>query len=86
MVQLTWKVEMDRMEKQRAEDKKNVKTRAKKKMIETPLDVDVWEEYPEFNVLEFVPSAELISYVEGHDATYEDPWWKFESVSMLFLR
>ncbi|KAK3230285.1 hypothetical protein Dsin_002166 [Dipteronia sinensis] len=68
------------MDNQRAEDRKNVITRAQKKKVDTPPDVEVWEEYPEFKVLEFMLDEEVISYVRGHDLTYDVPWWKFESM------
>ncbi|KAK2653016.1 hypothetical protein Ddye_012872 [Dipteronia dyeriana] len=69
LVNHKWKVEMAKMDRQREEDRKNVITRTRRKNVDIPPDVQVWEEYPEFNVLEFVPDEELIRYVCIHDFT-----------------
>ena len=60
-------------------------TRGKKKKDPPPLVVEVLEEYPEFNPLEFEPDTDWLQVVSGHELLYADPWWKMDSVSMVSL-
>ena len=58
-------------------------TRGNKKKDPPPPVVQVWEEYPEFNPLEFEPDTDWLQVVSGHELLYADPWWKMDSVSMV---
>ena len=60
-------------------------TRGNKKKDPPPPVVQVWEEYPEFNPLEFEPDTDWLQVVSGHELLYADPWWKMDSVSMVSL-
>ena len=57
--------------------KKDSKTTRGNKKKDPPPVVEVWEEYPEFNPLEFQPDADWLETVSGHDLLYTDPWWKW---------
>ena len=58
-------------------------TRVNKKKDPPPPAVEVWEEYPEFDPLEFQPPSDWLQTVAGHELLYSDPWWKMDSVSMV---
>ena len=57
----------------------------KKKKDPSPSAKEVWEDYPEFNPLEFIPEDDLLNYVRGDELLYTEPWWKMNSVSLYVL-
>ncbi|KAK3225643.1 hypothetical protein Dsin_005505 [Dipteronia sinensis] len=59
--------------------KKESKTKGNKKKDPPPV-VTVWEEYLEFNPIEFEPDTDWLEHVSGHELLYTDPWWKMDSV------